>query len=34
MTEYFADDVTVKNAHGAIRECSMLPAALRERCRQ
>jgi hypothetical protein len=34
MTENFADDITVKNAHGAIRECSTPPAAMRERGRQ
>ena len=34
MTENFADDITVKNAHGAIGECSMLAAGLRESCRQ
>ena len=25
MTENFADDITVKNAHGAKRECSTAP---------
>ena len=31
MTENFADDVAVKNSHGAIRECSTPAAARRER---
>jgi hypothetical protein len=30
MTENFADDIAVKNAHGAIGECSTPDAARRE----
>ena len=31
MTENFADDIAVKNAHGANRECNTATAAVRER---
>jgi len=28
MTEYFANDIAIKNAHGAKRECSTAPVFL------